>query len=228
LFEREACKALDLEWKAVLDEFGLPFFHMVDCAHLTPPFDKLTREESIEVEKKMIAIIRSHMLFGAAITVDERDYNTWAARRELGTAYSYCCWQTIASINVWMDQNDLDGEVAYFFEAGHDSESETGTIMNMIAQEQESQQRFRYASHAFVKKKCVRPIQTPDIFAWLHANHFKRIRSGVSRPRKDYVALTNGRPYKAFIATRETVASELVTGHPRLAGFIPSWVKAQK
>jgi hypothetical protein len=32
LFEKEACKALDLEWKAVLDEFGLPFFHMVDCA----------------------------------------------------------------------------------------------------------------------------------------------------------------------------------------------------
>jgi hypothetical protein len=53
----------------------------------------------------MIAIIRSHMLFGSAITVDERDYNTWAARGKLETAYSDCCWQTIASINVWMDQN---------------------------------------------------------------------------------------------------------------------------
>jgi hypothetical protein len=194
--------------------------------HLVPPFDKLTRAESIEVEKKVIEVIRAHMLFGTAITVDERDYNTWSARRELGTAYSYCCWQTIASVNVWMDQNDVNGEVAYFFEAGHDSAGETGAIMNLIAREKESQQRFRYASHAFVKKERVRPLQTADIFAWLHANHLKRIRRGESRPRADYVALTKGRPHKAFIATRETVASELVTGHPHLSGFVPSWVKA--
>jgi hypothetical protein len=51
LFEKEASKALDLEWKALLAEFGLPFFHMVDCAHLMPPFDKLTGQNALMWKK---------------------------------------------------------------------------------------------------------------------------------------------------------------------------------
>lgn len=225
LFETEKCKMLDLEWKAVLDEFELPYFHMVDCVHLSKPFDKLSRDQSIEVEKRMIGIIRDHMLFGAATTVDERDYDTWAARHEIGTAYSYCCWQTIAAVNSWMNSNGLKGDMAYFFESGHDSAGETNAIMNAIAKNEDARQATRYATHAFVCKEKVRSIQTPDILAWLHANHFKRVQRGFSNPRKDYVALVKDRPHKSFIATRDTVDTALINGHPQLDGYKPSWVK---
>jgi hypothetical protein len=225
LFEKEACAKLDLEWHSALSEFGLPYFHMVDCVHLVEPFDKLTREQSIEAEKRMIALIRDHMLFGAAMTVNEKDYNTWAARKELGTAYTYCCWQTITMVNTWMDDQGLDGQLGYFFEAGHTSAGETNSIMGTIAMDPEMKAEYRYASHTFVDKEKVRPIQTADIFAWLHANHFKRIRRGEKRPRKDYAALIQDRPHKAFIATRETVSRELVNGYPELKGHHPTWVK---
>jgi hypothetical protein len=146
LFEKDACDQLDIKWKSVLDEYELPYFHMVDCVHLKRPFDKLARDQSIDVEKKVIAIISEHMLLGAAITVNEKDYNNWAARKELGTAYSYCCWQTIVMVNARMDERKLDGEIAYFFEVGHESAGETHAIMEAIVKNPRLKKSYRHAS----------------------------------------------------------------------------------
>jgi hypothetical protein len=63
LFDKENCQALDLAWKTVLDEYELPYFHMVDCAHHSFPFDRLTKDECDKVARKMIALIR--ILFSA-------------------------------------------------------------------------------------------------------------------------------------------------------------------
>jgi len=225
VFEKDACKALDLQWKALLDDFDLPYFHMVDCVHLNAPFDRLTREESIEAERRAIEIIRDYMLVGVVTTVDENDYNTWVARQQLGTAYSYCCWQTISTVNVWMNDRGIEGEIAYFFEAGHKHASETDEIMRQIGLTDETRKSNRYVSHSFVDKRNVRPVQTPDILAYLHTQHFKRIQRGEKKPRKDFSALIEGRPHKAFAATRDTVSPRLIHGHPELEGRPPSWVR---
>jgi uncharacterized protein DUF3800 len=212
LFEKKQCEALDLGWKTVLDQFSLPYFHMVDCAHGNDPFDKLSKDERIAAEKLMIGLIRKHMAFGSAITVDENDYNTWGARQKLGTAYTYCCWQSLAGMQVWLNQNSFEGKVSYFFEAGHKHQAEANEIMNRIFKDVDLRQSYRYSSHSFVDKKLVRPIQAPDIFAWLHWHHFERLRQGIAAPRKDFVALVEGLPYKMFIANRETVSPALVSG----------------
>ena len=81
LFEKGECEALDLAWKQTLEKYALPYFHMVDCAHGNYPFDKLDRSERIQVETEMIGLIRKHMLFGTAITVNEQEYNGWFARK---------------------------------------------------------------------------------------------------------------------------------------------------
>ena len=148
LFERDACAKLDTEWQSALLDFGLPYFHMVDCVHRNEPFDKLSREETVEVEKRMISIIRAHMTFGTAITVNEHEYNSWAARRELGTAYSYCCWMTIAMINAWMDSSGIEGRLTYFFESGHQSATQFNFIMNEIARRHDLKKKYRHVSHS--------------------------------------------------------------------------------
>lgn len=224
LFEDEACARLDIEWEATLVEFDLPYFHTVDCTHRSGPFSKLSREQTIEAETRMISIIRAHMTFGTAITVDEREYNTWAARKEIGTAYTYCCWMTLAMVNAWMDANGLDGDIKYFFESGHQSAPQFNFIMNEIARRRDLKKQYRHVSHAFVAKQNVRPIQAPDILAWLHANHFKRLKRGLNEPRKDYIALVENRPHKAFIASRDNVSNHLLNGHPELNGYRPSWI----
>jgi hypothetical protein len=219
LFEKSKCEALDLGWKVVLDRFGLPYFHMVDCVHGVDPFNRLTPDERICAEKLMIWLIRDNMSFGSAITVDEHDYNTWGARQKIGTAYTYCCWQSLAGMKTWLDQNAFEGSVSYFFEAGHKHAGEANAVMQRIFSDSDLRASYRYSAHAFVDKEKVRPIQAPDIFAWLHLQHFRRVRKGITKPRKDFVALVEGLPYKMFIANRETVSPALITGNLRDADF---------
>jgi hypothetical protein len=73
LFEKDQCKALDLGWKAVLDRYRLPFFHMTSCAHNQRPFDHLTRDECVEAEKGAIGLINEHAMLGVAAAVNESD-----------------------------------------------------------------------------------------------------------------------------------------------------------
>ena len=48
---------------------------------------------------------------------------------------------------------------------------------------------FRYRSHSFVKKRCVRPIQTADILAWQSATFRKGQLKNINKPRADFLSL---------------------------------------
>jgi len=63
---------------------------------------------------------------------------------------------------------------------------------------------YRYSAHAFVTKETVRPIQAPDILAWQHATHLKRLLRGEG-PRADYTALTDDQPLELRLIPRENL-----------------------
>jgi hypothetical protein len=69
LFRAEQAKITDQKWKAVLDRYRLPYFHMVDCAHGNPPFNRLTKTERISVVKEVIALT-THAEFGVSAIVN--------------------------------------------------------------------------------------------------------------------------------------------------------------
>lgn len=210
LFEREACKALDLGWKKILDDYRLPFFHMTDCAHNTPPFDHLSRDECIEAEKAAIALINEHALLGLAIVVNENDYKAmFGDNSPGGSPYAYCCWQILAGIRVWIKQTNFEGEIAYFFEAGHDSEGEADALMKRIFKNPELRANYRYAAHSFVDKVKVRPVQTADILAWQWATQMKRWLKDDHRMRLDFQALAAKPRHELFIANRKTLAGPI-------------------
>lgn len=48
----EEAARMDRAWRAVLAQYRLPFFHMVDCAHGNKPFEKMSVGARIAVEKK--------------------------------------------------------------------------------------------------------------------------------------------------------------------------------
>lgn len=215
LFEKDRCRLLDLAWKDALDRFGLPYFHMVDCAHGIEPFDKLSKDERVAVETEMIQLIRSHALFGMGVAVVESENNEIfppSARIALpsdelttplpGSAYSYCCWTALSAIYGWIMGRNFDGEIAYFFEAGHKHDGEADAIMRRIFKAPNLRSEYRYASHSFVQKEKVRPIQTADILAWQHATDVKKILAAKVR-RKDYIALIEGQSVEMKFVRRE-------------------------
>lgn len=198
VFSKDACTQLDRDWQELLKKYSLPYFRMVDCAHGNDVFKHLTRDECIQCEKDAIALIRKYMSFGSAVGVDESHYITLDHIKSAGSAYSWCCWMSLVAVRVWADRTNFSGKIAYFFEAGHAKQSEANALMNRIFKNERLKELYRYASHAFVDKKLVRPVQTADILAWLHATEFKRISRGVKELRADLAALIEDKPFRLF------------------------------
>jgi len=82
IIEKDACIQLDAEWKRVLDSYGLPYFRMSSCAHGTKPLDALSSEQRIAVEKEVIAIMRQHVAYGIAVTVQPKSFYALIPKNE--------------------------------------------------------------------------------------------------------------------------------------------------
>jgi hypothetical protein len=157
----------------------------------------------------MIALIGEHAMLGVAVTVNEAEYETWFSGRGrilAGDAYTYCCWQVLAGIRHWIGKNNFQGDIAYFFEAGHASQTQANALMNRIFKDQRLKDSYRYASHAFVQKQKVRPVQTADILAWQQMTQSKKWLAQNPTMRKDFKALIAKPQHELFIASRKTVA----------------------
>lgn len=203
LYESEKCGSLDLEWQAMLEKWGLPYFRMVDCAHGNKPFDKLSPEQCISAEKDAIRLIRKYMTHGIAITACESDYNEAIKTGDpFGAAYAWCCWMCFIAVEKWADKHDYNGGVAYFFETGHKYQGRTNALVEEIIKIDKLRKSFRYASHAFAGKTELRPLQTADILAWQSATFTKNRLSGERGPRADLIALIKNGKTRDFHATK--------------------------
>src|ERR1043166_6412555 len=145
LFEKDACGRLDLAWKEALDRHGLKYFHMVECTHGNKTFKKLDKPTRIALASEMIQLIRTHSLFGTAFAIVESDYNDlFPDGKPLGDPYTYCCWAVLSTIHAWVIQNFYDGDIAYFFEAGHIHQPQANAIMNRLFHEPNLRDQYRY------------------------------------------------------------------------------------
>jgi hypothetical protein len=190
LFDKEGCLQLDSEWKAVLDEYELPFFRISACAHGTGPFTDLTMQQRVDCETKLIHIVKRHMRYGVTVTVNEAEYNEWAPQKVFGSAYTWCCYMCLVAIGGWIRRANFQGEIAYFFEAGHRNQKEANAVMDSILELDE----LKYHSHSFIKKE-IRPLQAADILAWQGATQRKRMDRGLTKPREDFRALVSEKTY---------------------------------
>jgi hypothetical protein len=207
VFEKSNCKALDLGWKAVLDRYRLPFFRMSACAHNQRPFDHLSRDECIEVEKAMISLVNEHALLGLAVAVNEQDYaHLFEGENPGGSPYSFCCWQILAGIRNWINKTDFQGQISYFYEAGHASKPEANKLMHRIFSNRDLRAGYRYASHAFADKQQLRPLQAADMLAWQWGTQMKRWLKNDHQMRADFRALLEKPRHELFIANRKTLA----------------------
>ncbi|WFU84381.1 DUF3800 domain-containing protein [Bradyrhizobium sp. CIAT3101] len=206
IFSRESREALEVKWKQVLSQYGLPHFHMAACAQRTTPFNTISRDAGADAEKKVIKLINDHALLGLAIAINEPDYDYLMTRQDItGDAYSFCCWQILAGVQAWIARNNFEGRISYFFEAGHKSQRRANAIMKRIFEDESLRIRYRYETHGFVEKNDSSAVQAADILAWQQATQMKRWLKNEHRVRADFQALVKNPPHELFIANRKTL-----------------------
>ena len=177
------------KWNRVLKRYCLPYFRMTACAHGNYPFNQLTPEDCIEVEKQMIACIKRRTTLGLAITVDVDEFNRLRPESSLlGSPYTFCAHWIIGGVIWWIKQSQYKGDVAYFFEAGHKSQSEANRIMDEVFRVPQLREASRYAQHGFVKKTQAPVVQAADLLAWQWYTDLRHRHEGRPR-RKDLESL---------------------------------------
>lgn len=171
IFEKEQAIKLSRQWRKILEWRRLPYFHMVDCAHGNWPFDHLTKDERIDVARRMIEIIKRRAVQGLAVTIDNADFASVMAEfpvaaRHYKTAYAFCSHTILSGVQSWIFKNQKVQEMAYFFEDGHGSKSQTDAIMGNLFANPEKRQQYRYAGRGFVPKEKSCAVQAADLLAW--------------------------------------------------------------
>lgn len=207
LFERDSCVAMSQKWQKVLDDHGLKFFHMVECAQRSKQFKKKTKDECIEIQTKLINLIKAHALQGYAVSFELRFAHLVPSAKahglEIIIPYSLCCYFSLMSARHWAEKNNYSGRIAYFFESGHRHESESNRIMNAIFAENELRGFYRYISHTFGDKDQYLPLQTGDILAWQWRKYIKDRAKGKLNPRADLLSLTQALDHKIHLINKE-------------------------
>jgi len=193
IFGKSEAVSFSHQWANILAQYELPYFHMVDCAHGNPPFDVLSYQERIDVERFMIALIKDWALQGIGVTINSADFEKlMPAHPWIGSAYSFAAHILLAGVRAYIDFNEEHhrsvSKAAYFFESGHASRGEADRIMTTLFLNKKARAGHRYAGHAFLPKEEAPPLQAADLLAWQWYTDRRHKIEGKPR-RKDCAAL---------------------------------------
>jgi len=190
--EANNAREMTKEWVAVLAEYGLPFFHMVECAHGDngdSSFARLSKDQRIEVATRLIGLIKRYTIQGYS-AVAHADHFKFDDKRS--DVYSSCADLCVSGLLSFLDTAGIDGSTAYFFESGHSSEN---TAYRLVAKKLEE----KNASVTFATKSAVPLLQAADILAWQSAKYVKDRMAQRRKPRADFLSLMEHKHDLVFV-----------------------------
>ncbi len=191
-FQKRDARLLGKDWASVLKKYGLPFFHMVDCAHGSESFKILSLQQRIMVETSLIKIVKRYAAHGFAVSVDVKAFEevmpSWGPAN---SPYAFCARCIIDEIGRWFFKTGFRGRSSYFFEAGHESRHEAEKVVGSVLTNplsKVSDVHYGYVAHSFVLKTESAAVQAADLLAWQWATDVKHQMT--KRPRrKDFESL---------------------------------------
>jgi hypothetical protein len=191
IFKKNEAIKLRRKWRKILNWKQLPYFHMVDCAHGNGPFANLTKAERIDVQIRMIEIIKRRAIQGLAVTINNLDFLSVMAEYPVAakayrTPYVFCCHTILAGVGNWIGRNPKVSKMAYIFEHGHRSAPQSMKAMDELFAVQEKREQYRAegVGYAFMRKRESCALQAADLLAWHWYKDKKNQLEGKPR-RKD-------------------------------------------
>ena len=209
IFTRTGAKIFTRKFSKKLHKYGLPYFHMKECAVNTGVFGHMTDKQCDEVARKLIECTRNYSEYGFAVSLHKDTYKKVVPatlENRLGSEYSFCLRGALILVRRWIERNRFTGDVAYFFESGAKHEGEANLILTDMFENEVVKKVYHHASHAFVEKRKFPLLAPADMFAWLYQNALKKEAAGKPM-RKDFAALL--RPQDMKMDFNETNLTEM-------------------
>ena len=180
VFEPQKAIEFDREWREMLRDFSLPYFHMTSCEARAKPFENLEREVRTAIQRRAARIVNASMSFGVVVSVDPAAYLELIPAHPLiaRQPYSFCVYGCFMAVRQCVNALNYDGKIAYIFEAGQQHQEDTDRLMREYMNIPSSAEMFRYQSHTFIKKAESTMLQAADLLAWHCMKNFQRTDNG--------------------------------------------------
>lgn len=186
IFEKQKAIDLDYEWRLMLKDYGLPYFHMKACTHPQKGiYAHLNAAECDDAARRAIGLIKKYAERGIAISIDIQAFPMIPLFGKPHTPYTFACTQVVHGIQKWANATEFQGDVAYFFETGAAGRGFVVEVLDDIVSFPDLKAQFHHESHTFIGKEQATPLQCADMLAWHWYTHNKRRAKGEPM-RKDF------------------------------------------
>lgn len=191
-FRKSKAIAFSREWSKYLRSKGLPYFHMIECAHGNGVFKD--RGDCDDVARELIRLTHKYAGCGIAVAVNTEEYaRILGPRPEMPSAYAFALLAVVTHIQRWKER-DGGGRISFFFEQGHQHQGDAHRFFDWLFDSPHVVARHGYTGHSFVPKETP-GVHPADFLAWHWQLESKRARQPDRKPmRKDLIALGEGRP----------------------------------
>jgi hypothetical protein len=165
VFRKSKAQEFSRVWGGYLKRKGLPYFHMTDCALKEGVFKG--RDDCDEIARELIRLTKKYTSFGFAVSLDMRDYDELIGQQEgMRTAYAFALLAGMQHVRRWRERTSTTGPSAFFFEAGHEHQSDANVWLTWMLGSQVLRDGIGYQGvHAFIPK--VNPALHPaDYLSW--------------------------------------------------------------
>lgn len=167
------CRFVD-QWGQILTDARLGHFHMHSfrssfISKKASLFAHLSEAEKIQLLDRLIAVIRSTLLFGVSVSVSKKDYNELTSHRfrsQWATAYTYCVNVCIDEVTDLLEESGMLDDVKYLFEDGHANASQAIEHLRRLSVNPSLQAIYKIVEYGLGPKSQKYGLQAADILAY--------------------------------------------------------------
>lgn len=160
---------LKREWREVLDEAGITFFHMAKFESRYGEYKDWDSEKRIRIQTKILGIIKRRVNAGMAVAVSIPDYEeaiTGLYKDFWGNPYALCSRLCLNAIDEWADKYNRNSPIPLIFEDGAAHKSEFARSFDVALKSDEPEKVNRLCSLKFDDKRRTIPLQAADVWVY--------------------------------------------------------------
>lgn len=181
------------EWRALLDHYGLPMFHMREFAHTRGAFERWSDPQRRIRFGQFAALIAKYAISSLAVCVPVKEFEaefTPAARKHVGGPYGFAASVLMLEASHFVEESlKPDGtpfEIAYVFESGDLGVGQVMKLVQANLMDADQAARMHLLSFCTEDKRKFVALQAADILAYELYQDFPRQMGTDSRPRRRY------------------------------------------
>ena len=158
------------QWRATLNKFNIPYFHMKDFRNGNSKlFRDLSEAKKQELFVRLHKIINDNTLRGFTLSIHSDDFNKITDREfknTYGTVYTFCTQQCVQVVHEWAISNKYHEPIAYIYDSGHKHMGQASKEFKEIMDDDIVRKKHGVQAFSFANDKDVLPLQSADMLAY--------------------------------------------------------------